>query len=66
LPFGSAAGKQARRSAPEDVQGRPRNLWSAFYHAFRIHGYRSIHVFDGRGAGYPRPTVERAFLCKVD
>jgi hypothetical protein len=35
LPFASAAGK---RSAPEDVQGRPRNLWFAVNHAFRIHG----------------------------
>src|SRR5918994_158290 len=48
LPFASAVGKLARRSAPEDVQGRPRNLWFAVHHAFRIHGYRTGHIFIGQ------------------
>jgi hypothetical protein len=47
LPFASAVGKLARRSAPEDVQGRSRNLWFAVHHAFRIHGYRTVHIFIG-------------------
>src|SRR5215208_8363100 len=36
LPFAFAAGKPARRTAPEDVQGRPRNLWLAIHHAFFV------------------------------
>jgi hypothetical protein len=49
LPFASAAGKPARRPAPEDVRRRPSNLWFPVYHtAFRIHGYRTVHIFSGQ------------------
>src|SRR5215211_2403155 len=67
LPFASAAGKPARRCAPEDVQRRPRNLWFAVHHAaFRTTDTVQATYVSSSGAGYPRLTVERAFLCKVD
>src|SRR5215204_6281358 len=48
LPFASAAGKPARRTAPEDVQGWPRNLWFAVHHAFLPY---SPHICRPAGPG---------------
>jgi hypothetical protein len=70
LPFVSAGGKLAQRSAlsaPEDVQERPRNLWFAVHHAFCVSMDTVLSTYlSASGAEYPRLTVERAFHRKVD
>ena len=67
MPFASAAGKPARRTAPEHVQGGLRNLWFAVHHAaFRTTDTVQTTYLSASEAGYPRLTVERAFLGKVD